>query len=335
MVKSNRKKSFFYIDPMERDPIMRRKLAHYRKYLQMKDAVEMRLNRPCEVIMTFADGTKKYIEDPLLTLDYLETTAQVLATLSGQTFNPSKSILSCKLPGGHRLQVVAYENTVNSFAMVIRIKKQKIFSLNDFNILKKDQKAIVDAVINRKTILVSGGTGTGKTSLTNSIIPLIPNDERLLTIEGVAELSVPHRDWCALTYSENQSSLSGNTPSDLLNAALRMSPDRILLGEIQPMNAAVFANAINTGHEGSIATIHANSPASAIAAIAAKMIISGVDSGSIHILRDQLLQDIKGVVQIEKAANSEIRQSFYKPLSEITMNFEKEVEKALEEEQRH
>jgi type IV secretion system protein VirB11 len=333
MVKLN-KNTAAYIDPMERDPIMRKKLAHYRRYLQMKDAVEMRLNRPGEVIMTFADGTKKYSEDPLLTLDYLETTAQVLATLSGQTFNSSKSILSCKLPGGHRLQVVAYENTAHSFAMVIRIKKPTIYTLDDFNIPKDHQKAIKQAVTGRQTILVSGGTGTGKTSLTNSLIPLIPEDERLLTIEGVAELNVPHRDWCALTYSENQSSLSGNTPADLLNAALRMSPDRILLGEIQPMNAAVFANAINTGHEGSIATIHANSPSSAIAAIAAKMIISGVDSGSIHILRDQLLTDIKGVVQIEKDPNSETRRGFYRPLADLEMDFKKEVEKALEQEQR-
>lgn len=325
-----------YIDPLERDPLMRQQLLSLRPYLTKKDIVEVRINQPKQVILTFNNGSREIVNDEDLSLHNLEMMSKVLANITGQTFSEKFPILSAKLPGGHRVQIVAYDAVQTQFAMSIRIQQNRRFSMDDFNIVPKEQKLLQNAVETAKTILVSGGTGTGKTSLTNCLVNLIPLDERIITIEGVSELIIPHRDWVALTYSENETSASGVDAAGLLRASMRLCPDRILLGEIHPENAHIFANAINTGHDGSIATIHANSPKAAIVAILAKMIIYGVDAGGIEILKNQLCEDIKGIVQIEIDKKTGKRIAYYQETETfINVDLTEDVEKQIEEDKRN
>lgn len=311
-------KKVAYLDPLERDPLMRNKLRYLKPYLQKKDLIELRMNRPEEVILSFADGSKKFIEDQYLGFTYLETMAITLANLSGQRFGSDKPMLSCKIPGGHRLQIVAYDTTASQFAMVIRINRGQTFPMKAYGLSIEDEKQVADCIKKGRTILVSGATGSGKTTFLNSVIPLISENERIISIEGVAELQVPHKDWCTLTYSENESSISGTSAKDVFRASLRLSPDRLLLGEIHPDNALTFALAINTGHEGAMATIHANNPKAAIVALIAKMIINkDTDQGSISILQKQLCTDIYGVVQISKDPKTGKRTGYFKRLDEF------------------
>lgn len=321
------------LDPLERDPLMRNKLRHLKPYLSAKNLVEIRINQPCEVIQTFADGRKVTKADATLNFDYLENMGKILANLTYQRFSEDKPILACKLPGGHRVQIVAYESVASGFTMVIRIKRQVEYSLDDFGLPAGEQQAILKAIAGNRTLLVSGGTGTGKTSLTNCLIPHIPENQRIVTIEGVAELVVPHPDWCALTYSENKSGISSNGAAELLRASLRLSPDRILLGEIHTENAAVFASAINTGHEGSIATIHANNPRAAVVALISKMIINGsIDSGSIVIMQRQLCEDIHGIIQIDRDAATHKRKAYFQTLAGIEgLDLKSEIDREIHE----
>lgn len=321
------------LDPLERDPLMRNKLLHLKPYLNAKNLVEIRINQPGTVIQTFADGKKMTKPDPKLSFDYLENMGKILANLTYQRFSEDKPILACKLPGGHRVQIVAYESVSSSFAMVIRIKRQITYTMDDFGLSRTEQKGVLAAIAANKTILVSGGTGTGKTSLTNCLIPHIPAEQRIVTIEGVAELVVPHEDWCALTYSENRSGISSNGAGDLLRASLRLSPDRILLGEIHTENAAVFASAINTGHEGSIATIHANNPRSAIVALISKMIVNGsIDSGSIGIVQRQLCEDIHGIIQIDRDPKTHRRKAYFETMDRLAdLDLKSEVAKEVQQ----
>lgn len=323
-------------DPLDRDPLYQTKLQDLKPYLKKKDVTEVILNRPGEVILMFADGSKKFIDDPKMTMGNLTTFAEIIATRSFQQFNRNKPTLSAKLSGGHRLQVVAYDSVSSGFCFSIRINRNVTYTMDDFNIPKEDQKTILKNLQN-KTLLVSGGTGTGKTSLLNALIPKIPENDRIVTIEGVAELKIPHKDWCSLLYSENNSSMSGRGAHDLLRDSMRLRPDRIILGEIHNENALTFANAINSGHEGSLATIHANSPKGALVALIAKMIVAGdLPSGSIDMMRNQLCTDIEGIVQIRRDNKTQKRIAEYQPMSAfIDSTLVKDVELQVEEEKKN
>lgn len=279
------------------------KLSPLLKYLEPDRIVglkEMVINSPGEIGVENMMGEWKFFPAPELTQQALIDIVQLLAEIAREGFNLANPILSLRLPGGHRAQVVGGTQNTKGFSMCIRLHQKREFTLNDFDIPDSDRQAIVEAVRNQKTILVSGGTGSGKTSFTNCIIKFIPKHERLVTIEDVRELEVPHHNWCAFTFA-NSSAKGGAKPTDILNACLRMRPDRILLGEIRQENAFVFCSAINTGHAGSMSTIHANDPKSALDAVINRIMLNGdVSETAIAVLRRQLVNDIYGVVQLNR-----------------------------------
>jgi len=218
-----------------------------------------------------------------------------------ESYNVKNPILSFRLPGGHRAQVVAGEQNQMGFSMAIRLFNEREFTIDDYMLSEKDKKDIIDAVQNHKTLLISGGTGSGKTSFMNVILQYVPKEERVLTLEDVRELKVPLHNWVALTFSSGEKKDNAPDINALLNAALRMRPDRILLGEIRKENAFTFCSAINTGHEGSMATIHANNPATALDAVINRVLLNGDTAESaLGVLRRQLIADIYGVVKLKR-----------------------------------
>jgi type IV secretion system protein VirB11 len=241
------------------------------------------------------------VEAPELTLEQLEDGARMLANLSGEVFTPTHPIMSCKMPGGHRVQIVAGHHTTQQFTMSVRIAKRKDYTLDDFVLPPGTKEQIVDAIVNKKTILISGGTSTGKTSFMNAALKFIPKEERLITMEDVPELEVPHTNHAALIFGGANRDPSGKEIREILNACLRMRPDRILLGEIRKENAFAFCSAINTGHEGSMATIHANNPDSALDAVINRVMLNGeVAESALTVLKRQLEDDIYGIVQLTR-----------------------------------
>ena len=301
----------------ELDPISQRALKPFAKYIQNRDLKEIVINKPEEVGIELPDGTWEFKEDPEFTLQQLEDVARVLANLSGQVFTPSEPLLSCKMPGGHRVQVVSGFATPNEFSMTVRLQRDEDFTIDDFGLSDEDKQQVIDAVKGEKTLLISGGTSSGKTSFLNAIIPYIPESERLISMEDVPELKIQHKNWVPLIFSGSDTGIGQLDINDLMNACLRMRPDRILLGEIRKENAFTFASAINTGHDGSMATIHANNPKMALDAVLNRVMLNGdIQESVVQALRRQLIDDIYGVVQLNRISGEGIKGYFTRLKSE-------------------
>lgn len=269
------------------------------KYFEEPHIRELVINQPGQVGYEFADGTWKWVDAPELTLEQLEDCARMLANLNNDIFTPQHPILSCKMPGGHRVQIVGGHNTTKKFSMTVRIQHVKNFTLDHFYLQPGVKDTIIDCIINKRTLLISGGTSTGKTSFMNAALKYIPMHERLITLEDVPELDVPHQNWAPLIFGGANRDPTGKEIREMLNATLRMRPDRILLGEIRKENAFTFCSAINTGHEGSMATIHANNPDAALDAVINRVMLNGeIADSALNVLKRQLHDDIYGVVQL-------------------------------------
>jgi type IV secretion system protein VirB11 len=149
------------------------------------------------------------------------------------------------------------------------------------------------AVRQKRNILISGGTSTGKSTFLNALIREIPDRERLILIEDTPELQLRHDNAIGLIAARGQMGESLATSDDLLNASLRMRPDRIILGEIRGPEAFTFLRAINTGHPGSMSTIHADSPQRAVEQMALLVLQTGTQLG-----REDVVSYVGSVVDI-------------------------------------
>lgn len=269
------------------------------KYFEEPNIRELVINHPGEVGYEFPDGSWKWVDAPELTLDRLEDCARMLANLSNEIYTPQHPVLSCKMPGGHRVQIVGGHNTTKKFTMTVRIQHVKNFTLDHFYLQPGVKDKIIDSIVGKKTLLISGGTSTGKTSFMNAALKYIPMHERLITLEDVPELDVPHQNWVPLIFGGANRDPTGKEIREMLNATLRMRPDRIILGEIRKENAFAFCSAINTGHDGSMATIHANNPDAALDAVINRVMLNGeIADSALNVLKRQLHDDIYGVVQL-------------------------------------
>ena len=250
------------------------------------DAVtELVVNRPGEIGVEI-EGRWRWHETPELTESWLRTLAISGAAYTRQDVGPDRPICSTSLPGDLRCQIVlppvAAGGTVS---LTLRKPSRRLLSLPDFaaaglfDAVAPAGEDPVDAelvqlrqsgdwtgfftlaVKSRRNILVSGPTGSGKTTFAKGLVQLIPEDERLLTIEDTREFVVPHRNVVHLVYAKDGQGLAKVGPKQLLESALRMRPDRILLQELRDGSAFFFLRNVNSGHPGSITTVHADSAA--------------------------------------------------------------------------
>ena len=218
--------------------------------------------------------------------------ARQIAARSAQGNNREHPLLAASLPDGARVQVVAPPATRGSPVMAIRKHVAAKLSLSDyseegaFDLMSearhdldtsssfeslggKDAMVfLAEAVKSRRNILISGGTSSGKTTFLNALLREIPSEERLILIEGTPELDLTHENAVGLLAARSQLSETQLSAEDLLIAALRMRPDRIMLGELRGKEAYTFLRKVNTGHPGSMTTIHADSPRRAIEQLA-------------------------------------------------------------------
>ena len=172
--------------------------------------------------------------------------------------------------------------------------------------IDKDMQTFLEsAVKTKKNILISGGTGSGKTSTLNALTQTVPHAERIITIEDAAEIRIDHPHWVSLEARtaniEGQGAISIRR---LLKNALRMRPDRIIVGEIRGSEALDMLQAMNTGHQGSLTTVHANSPLEALFRIET-MVLMGQAKLPITAIRPQIIQSLDIVCQQQRLGSGE------------------------------
>lgn len=273
-------------------------LAPLAPFLAREDITDIYINRPGELWIETLDGTTQRSELPALTTVVLSRLARQIAATSAQGVSREHPLLSASLPDGSRVQVALPPATRGDIAIAIRKHVTIGMTLDDYAqagafggikignppALEADAPSPSDdpmqllrnAVHGRKNILISGGTSTGKTTFLNALLHEIPRDERLILIEDTAELHLTHANAVGLLAARSPLGEAEVTTEDLLIASLRMRPDRIILGEMRGKEALTFLRAVNTGHPGSLSTIHADSPERAIDQLALLVLQTGM-----------------------------------------------------------
>jgi type IV secretion system protein VirB11 len=266
-----------------------RVLEHYlrplRAHLDTPGVTELVINRPGEFALE-RDGAWMWFEASELDNAWLRHLAVTAAAFTAQDVTPDAPVCSTVLPTGERCQIVlppaaeqisltlrkpspvtltledfAYGGLFDSVARASRDLKPEEHQLNALRDAGDWPAFFAAAVAARRNILVSGATGSGKTTFAKGLVRLIPEAERLLTIEDARELTVPHRNAVHLLYAKDGQGLAQVSAKQLLESALRMRPDRILLQELRDGTAFFYLRNVNSGHPGSITTIHADSAA--------------------------------------------------------------------------
>jgi pilus assembly protein CpaF len=219
----------------------------------------------------------------------------------GRRIDESSPMVDARLPDGSRVNVVIGPLAINGPVMTIRKFSKAVLSTQNLIDLGSATAPLVAflslCVKQRKNIVVSGGTGSGKTTLLNVLSNLIEDGERVLTIEDSAELRLAHSHWVSMEARPSNAEGKGLVSiRDLVRNALRMRPDRIIVGECRGAEAIDMLQAMNTGHDGSLTTVHANTPRDALRRLEAMVLMSGIDM-PLQAIREQIVGAVHFVVQ--------------------------------------
>jgi type IV secretion system protein VirB11 len=289
-------------------------------WLSRPDVTDILINAPGEVwIETLGSGMQRHAA-PDLTDTGLWRLAGQIAAAAHQGVNREHPLLAATLPDGARVQIVAPPATRGPMAIAIRkhvitdiglddyaaagaFDQARGVGLHDRSALDVELRATLDggdvagflrlAVRGRKNIIVSGGTSTGKTTFLNALVKEISPEERLILIEDTPEVRLDHANAVGLVAARGALGEARVGVEDLLQASLRMRPDRIILGELRGPEAYSFLRAVNSGHPGSITTVHADSPRAAVDQIALMILQAGA-----NLRRAEIIDYVGGVVDV-------------------------------------
>jgi pilus assembly protein CpaF len=204
-----------------------------------------------------------------------------IARRLGDDISDAKPILDSRLPDGSRVAAVVPPCSVNGITLTIRKFNARHFGVEELvragTLERWLAHQLETYVLARKSILIAGSTGSGKTSMLNVLGQFIPADERILLIEDTSEIHMGHENLVRFEARQEQNGLPAVTIRDLLKAALRHRPDRLILGEIRGGEAFDLLQLLNTGHSGSLSTVHATSATQALARFTSCVLQSGVD----------------------------------------------------------
>jgi pilus assembly protein CpaF len=218
----------------------------------------------------------------------------------GRRIDEASPYVDARLPDGSRVNAIVPPLAIDGACLTIRKFSAEPYRADDlvsFGTMTRQTVEMLDACVRgRLNILVSGGTGAGKTTTLNVLSSFLPDDERILTIEDSAELRLQQPHVVRLEYRPPNIEGRGEvTIRDLVRNALRMRPDRIVVGEVRGGEALDMMQAMNTGHDGSISTVHSNSPRDALARIETMMLMAGMDLG-IRAIREQVASALNLIV---------------------------------------
>ena len=308
-------------------------LAPFRRWLDRDTVTEIMVNRPGEVWIEDASNPgMQRIETPEIDDRLVQRLAEQVARVSHQGINREHPLLGATLPakdgeGGARVQFCGPPASRKHWVMAIRRHRRLDLPLDTYDtgpLVGEMQVDLPDpqvqpiaflraAIRARRTILISGGTSTGKTTFLNAMLGEIPRAERVVMVEDTPELKFPGENAVGLVAVKGELGEAKVTSNELLQAALRLRPDRIVLGELRGAESVSFLRAINTGHPGSFSTIHANSLRGALEQLSLMVMQTGIGltrtdtiayAASVIDVIVQLGRDANGRRGITQIANS-------------------------------
>jgi pilus assembly protein CpaF len=268
------------------------------------DISEIMVNSPSDIFIE-KQGVMERVPGVTIPVDQLRVAVQNIARSLGDDISEEKPILDSRLPDGSRIAAVLPPCSIHGITLTIRKFNTRSFTIADLiriGTITEDMAAYLQAAIaDRKNILISGGTGTGKTTLLNILADFIPDGDRLLVIEDTAEIHIRKPNLVRLEARRQQGPrIPAITIRDLLKASLRHRPERTILGEIRGEEAFDLLQALNTGHSGSLSTIHANSASQALSRLASCVLQSGIEL-PYKAIKASIADSIQLLVHIERS----------------------------------
>jgi type IV secretion system protein VirB11 len=304
---------------------------------------ELMINKPGEVWIEKA-GDLRTEKVPEIDIDHLLGLGRLVAQSTDQKVSEETPLLSATLPNGYRIQIIfppAVEPGLVAYSIrkgsTVHLSLDKYAEMGAFentsteekvdeneailcNYLKekKIKEFIRHAVLCKKNIIISGGTSTGKTTFTNAALGEIPTQERLITVEDAREVMLPnHLNRVHLLASKGGQGRAKVTTQDLIEACLRLRPDRIIVGELRGAEAFSFLRAINTGHPGSISTLHADAPSMALEQLKLMVMQAGLGMPPDEV-KKYILSVVDIVVQLKRGDKGRrfVSEIYYKGMRE-------------------
>ena len=290
-----------------------------KKFFEQPSVSEISINQPKEVWVEIGGEMARHAI-PEFDLEHLKSLGRLVAQATDQKISEEMPLLSATLPDGYRIQVV-FPPACEGSTVAMSIRKQTIMNLDldqyeaigafqntivrhTLNPVDKKLRELLDAgavkefikqaILAKKNIIISGGTSTGKTTFFNAALKVIPPTERIITCEDAREIVIPHiPNKVHLIASKGGQGRAQVTMQDLIEACLRLRPDRLMLGELRGKEAFSFMRAVNTGHPGSISTLHADTPELAI-----EQLILMILQAGLGVTREQIKAYVENVINV-------------------------------------
>jgi pilus assembly protein CpaF len=266
------------------------------------DVSEIMVNGPDQIFVE-KDGYVQAVPKARLTSESLMVAVKNIARRLGDDISEAKPLLDSRLPDGSRVAAVIPPCSIHGVTLTIRKFNSHRFKMDNLidvgTLTAPTARTLTKNVLDRKNILICGGAGGGKTTLLNILADFIPDHERIVLIEDPAEIQLHKQNVVRFEARREQNGLPAVTVRDLLRTTLRHRPDRIILGEIRGGEAFDLLQLLNTGHSGTLSTVHANSAAQGISRFTTCVLQSGIEMPYMAI-KTNIADSLNVIVQIER-----------------------------------
>lgn len=274
--------------------------------LKDDDITEILVNGPKEIYVE-KSGKLEQVEIAFKDESHVRHIVDRVVAPLGRRIDESSPMVDARLPDGSRVNAVISPVSLGGTIISIRKFRKTPFVMDDlqkYGTFTSDMSTFLQALVKTKmNVLISGGTGSGKTTLLNALAKAIPNDERVITIEDSAELRLGRKNVVGMEARPPNVEGEGEISiRQLVKNSLRMRPDRIIVGEVRGSEAFDMLQAMNTGHEGSLTTVHSNTPTDAINRVEGMVVMAGMNLPT-HIIREYIVGALDYIVQVQRLSD--------------------------------